>query len=209
MLYQQIVDPSSGGSRGSCPLQQPRDAVPMLYQQIVDPSSGGSRGLGPLQQPRDAVPMLYQQIVDPSSGGSRGSGPLQQPRDAVPMLYQQMLRRSPVFWYSPIHNTGDAQLPAVAGGMLTVPYNMIALPICDALGRPIAAQALAAALENALPEQRSAMLGQALYPLADNLEPDSVYSYDFGDGQHRVAEAMDVLWSYIAPEDQLASPSMN
>lgn len=56
--------------------------------------------------------------------------------------------------YPPSHNMRDVPLPGVAGGMLTVNYDMGGLPIRDATGLPMPNQPLATALANASPEQQ-------------------------------------------------------
>lgn len=65
-----------------------------------------------------------------------------------------MLPRGRVYRYPPGRNMQDVPLPGVAGGMLSVPYDMGGLPIRDGVGQPMAIQALATALANAPPEQQ-------------------------------------------------------
>lgn len=65
-----------------------------------------------------------------------------------------MLPRGRVYRYPPGRNMPDVPMPGLAGGMLSVPYD-IGGPIRDAaLGQPMPIQALATALANATPEQQ-------------------------------------------------------
>ncbi|KAE9586818.1 hypothetical protein Lal_00004325 [Lupinus albus] len=202
---------------------QPPAIIPQAgfgYQQQLVP--GMRPGGAPL--PNFYFPMVQQGQHSPHSGGRRGVGPLQQPQHPVPMMHQQILPRGPVYRYPSGRNTRDGPRPGVAGGMLAVPYD--SLPIWDAMGQPLATQALATALANAPPEQQRTMLGEALYPLVDKLEPESaakvtgmilemdqpevLHLIESPDAlQEKVAEAMNVLRRNVAPEDQLASLSLN
>jgi len=65
-----------------------------------------------------------------------------------------MLPRGRVYRYPPGRNMQDVPLQGVAGGMMSVPYDMGGLPIRDAVGQPMPIQALATALANAPPEQQ-------------------------------------------------------
>lgn len=66
-----------------------------------------------------------------------------------------MIPRGRVYRYPPGRNMQDVPpLTGVAGGMLSVPYDMGGLPIRDAVGQPMPIQALATALANAPPEQQ-------------------------------------------------------
>ncbi|KAE8667446.1 CBS domain-containing protein CBSX1 [Hibiscus syriacus] len=68
----------------------------------------------------------------------------------------------------------DVSMSNVAGGMLSVPYDMGGMPMRDAsLSQPIPVGALATALANATPDQQRTMLGENLYPLVEQLEPDA------------------------------------
>ncbi|XP_027330417.1 polyadenylate-binding protein 8-like isoform X3 [Abrus precatorius] len=193
----------------------------------------GAPGLGQQflygQGPPAMIPPQGQQGQRP--GGRRGAGPVQQPQQAVPMMQQQMLPRGRVYRYPPGRNMQEVPLPGVAGGMLSVPYDMGGLPIRDAVGQPMPIQALATALANAPPEQQRTMLGEALYPLVDQLEhdaaakvtgmllemdqPEVLHLIESPDAlKSKVAEAMDVLRNVAqqqanSPADQLASLSLN
>jgi len=66
-----------------------------------------------------------------------------------------MLPRGRVYRYPPGRNMPDVPMPGVAGGMLSVPYDMGVMPIRDAAGgQPMPITALATALANATPEQQ-------------------------------------------------------
>ncbi|KAK7321679.1 hypothetical protein VNO77_32543 [Canavalia gladiata] len=197
------------------------------YQQQLVP--GMRPGAGPM--PSFFVPLVQQGQQGQRPGGRRGAGPVQQPQQPVPMMQQQMLPRGRVYRYPPGRNMQDVPLPGVAGGMMSVPYDMGGLPIRDAVGQPMPIQALATALANAPPEQQRTMLGEALYPLVDQLEHDAaakvtgmLLEMDQPEVLHliespdalkaKVAEAMDVLRNVAqqqanSPADQLASLSLN
>ncbi|KAK9291035.1 hypothetical protein L1049_009219 [Liquidambar formosana] len=65
----------------------------------------------------------------------------------------------------------DVPMPGVAGGMLSVPYDMSGMPLRDAaVGQPVSIPDLATALASATPVQQRTMLGESLYPLVDLLE---------------------------------------
>ncbi|KAG4962476.1 hypothetical protein JHK82_039165 [Glycine max] len=196
------------------------------YQQQLVP--GMRPGGGPM--PSFFVPMVQQGQQGQRPGGRRGTGPVQQPQQPMPMMQQQMLPRGRVYRYPPGRNMQDVPLQGVAGGMMSVPYDMGGLPIRDAVGQPMPIQALATALANAPPEQQRTMLGEALYPLVDQLEHDAaakvtgmLLEMDQPEVLHliespdalkaKVAEAMDVLRNVAQqqtnPADQLASLSLN
>lgn len=57
-----------------------------------------------------------------------------------------------VYRYPPGRNVPDVSMPGVAGGMLSVPYDMGAMPLRES--QPIPIGALASALANATPDQQ-------------------------------------------------------
>lgn len=65
-----------------------------------------------------------------------------------------MLPRGRVYRYPPGRNMQDGPMQGVAGGMMSVPYDMGGLPIRDPVGQPMPIQALATALANAPLEQQ-------------------------------------------------------
>ncbi|KAG2567249.1 hypothetical protein PVAP13_7NG260700 [Panicum virgatum] len=122
-------------------------------------------------------------------------------------------------------------IPGVAGGMIQ-PYDMGGFPVRDAALSP-AAQigTLTSALANATPEQQRTILGENLYPLVEQLEPNQaakvtgmLLEMDQTEVLHllespealksKVAEAMDVLRNVAhqqnpnTPTSQLAALSL-
>eukprot|EP00268_Persea_americana_P065153 TRINITY_DN865_c0_g1_i7.p1 TRINITY_DN865_c0_g1~~TRINITY_DN865_c0_g1_i7.p1 ORF type:complete len:650 (+),score=151.93 TRINITY_DN865_c0_g1_i7:260-2209(+) len=198
------------------------------YQQHLVP--GMRPGGAPM--PNFFVPIVPQGQQAQRPGGRRtGAGPVQQNQQPVPMLQQQMLPRGGrVYRYPPGRNVPDVSMPGVAGGMLSVPYDMGAMPLRES--QPIPIGALASALANATPDQQRMMLGESLYPLVDQLEHDMaakvtgmLLEMDQTEVLHllespealkaKVAEAMDVLRNVAqqqqsgSPTDQLAALSLN
>ncbi|CAL0305810.1 unnamed protein product [Lupinus luteus] len=168
--------------------------------------------------PNFLFPQIQQGQHEPWSGGSRGSSSSRQSKREPPMLFEQVLSRSPVYWYPTVHNTGNAPWPALAGGMLADPYDRGGVPIWDASEQPVATNNLSRALANASPEEQRTILGEALYPLVHNLEPDSAEKitgmilemdkHDIldliespVDLKEKVTESMDLLRCYIYQED--------
>ncbi|MBA0557016.1 hypothetical protein Golob_027075 [Gossypium lobatum] len=145
-----------------------------------------------------------------------------------------MLPRGRVYRYPVGRGLPEVSMPNVPGGMLSVPYDMGSMPMRDApLSQPIPIGALASALANATPEQQRTMLGENLYPLVEQLEPDAaakvtgmLLEMDQTEVLHllespealkaKVAEAMEVLRTVAQQQqqaggaaDQLASLSLN
>ncbi|KAH8516432.1 hypothetical protein H0E87_004688, partial [Populus deltoides] len=121
------------------------------YQQQLVP--GMRPGGAPM--PNFFVPLVQQGQQGQRPGGRRGGGPVQQTQQPVPLMQQQMLPRGRVYRYPPGRNMPDVPMPGVAGGMLSVPYDMGVMPIRDAAGgQPMPITALATALANATPEQQ-------------------------------------------------------
>ena len=66
-----------------------------------------------------------------------------------------MLPRGRIYRYPPGRNMPDVSMPGVAGGMLSVPYDMGGMSIRDAASaQPMPLTALFTALANATPEQQ-------------------------------------------------------
>lgn len=126
----------------------------------------------------------------------------------------------------------DVGFPGVGGGMFSVPYDMGGMPVRAAgIAQPIPVGALATALANASPTEQRTMLGENLYPLVEQLEPETaakvtgmLLEMDQTEVLHllespealkaKVAEAMDVLRNVPQQQasnaaDQLASLSLN
>ncbi|CAN1323980.1 Polyadenylate-binding protein 2 [Linum perenne] len=202
------------------------------YQQQLVP--GMRPGVGPMQNYFVPVVQHGQQGMRP--GGRRGGGPGQQSQQPVPMMPQQMFPRGRGYRYPPGRNMPEVPMPGVGGGMLSVPYDMGGMAMREAAaGQPMPITALTSALANASPEDQRTLLGENLYPLVGQLEPDSaakvtgmLLEMDQTEVLHllespealkaKVAEAMDVLRNVSAaaahPQannaaDQLASLSLN
>ncbi|KAF7138330.1 hypothetical protein RHSIM_Rhsim07G0226200 [Rhododendron simsii] len=211
--YQQQLVP--GMRPGGAPM--PNFFLPMVQQGQQGQRPGGRRGAGPMQQAQQPMQLMQQQDKIINSGQS---------------LFQ-MLPRGRVYRYPPGRNMGDVPMPGLAGGMLSVPYDMGGMPPRDvAFGQPMPVPALATALANAPPDQQRTMLGENLYPLVDQLEHEHaakvtgmLLEMDQTEVLHllespealnaKVAEAMDVLRNVSAqqqansPADHLASLSLN
>lgn len=203
------------------------------YQQQLVP--GMRPGGGPM--PNFFVPMVQQGQQGQRPGGRRaGSVPIQQNQQPVPLMQQQMLPRGRVYRYPPGgRGLPDVSMQGVGGGMLSVPYDMGGMPIRDSgMSQQIPVGALASALANATPDQQRTMLGENLYPLVEQLEPEMaakvtgmLLEMDQTEVLHllespealkaKVGEAMEVLRNVAqqqqqqpsSPADHLASLSLN
>ncbi|KAL4313539.1 hypothetical protein GQ457_01G000850 [Hibiscus cannabinus] len=185
------------------------------YQQQLVP--GMRPGGAPM--PNFFVPMVQQ---GQRPNGRRG-GVVQQNQQPVPLMQQQMLPRGRVYPYSQGRGLPDGSIPNVAGGMLSVPYEVGGMPMRDAsLSQPIPIGALASALANSSPEHQRTMLGENLYPLVEQLEPESaakvtgmLLEMDQTEVLHllespealkaKVAEAMEVLRTVALAQQQQQS----
>ncbi|XP_057465659.1 polyadenylate-binding protein 8-like [Actinidia eriantha] len=196
------------------------------YQQQLLP--GMRPGGAPM--PNFFVPMVQQ---GQRPGGRRsGAVPVQQGQQPVPLMQQQMLSRGRVYRYPPGRGLPDVSMSGVPGGMLSVPYDMGGIPLRDGgMSQPIPIGALASALANASPADQRMMLGENLYPLVEQLEPEMaakvtgmLLEMDQTEVLHllespealkaKVAEAMEVLRNVQQQQagnaaDQLASLSLN
>ena len=126
----------------------------------------------------------------------------------------------------------DVPMPDVAGGMVSVPYDMGGMPLHDAaISQSTPVGALATALANAPSTEQRTMLGENLYPLVEQLEPEMatqvtgmLLGMDQIEVLHllespnalkaKVAEAMEVLRNVVQQQqatnaaDQLGSLSL-
>ncbi|KAK3142140.1 hypothetical protein QOZ80_4BG0342790 [Eleusine coracana subsp. coracana] len=195
------------------------------FQQQLVP---GMRPGGP-HMPNYFVPVV-QQGPRPSMRRSGAGAQGQQPAQS---FQQQMFPRGRMYRYPPGgRSMPDVQtMPGVAGGMIQ-PYDMCGFPVRDAVLSP-AAQigTLTSALANATPEQQRTILGENLYPLVEQLEPNQaakvtgmLLEMDQTEVLHllespealksKVAEAMDVLRNVAqqqnpnTPTSQLAALSL-
>ncbi|KAJ0759492.1 hypothetical protein HanLR1_Chr04g0161921 [Helianthus annuus] len=137
------------------------------------PGFGYQQQLVPGMRPGGApIPNFFMPMVQQ---GQRPAGrrPAQQNQQPVPLMHQQMMPRGRVYRYPPGRNASD---PSMSGaGMVSVPYDMSGvIPLRDAaISQPIPIGALASALANASPSEQRTMLGENLYPLVEQLEPES------------------------------------
>lgn len=200
------------------------------YQQQLLP--GMRPGGAPM--PNFFMPMVQQGQQGQRPGGRRGGPvPVQQGQQPLPFMQQQMLPRGRVYRYPPGRGLPDVSMQGVGGGMLSVPYDIGAgMPLRDAgMSQPIPIGALASALANASPSDQRTMLGENLYPLVEQLEPEyaakvtgMLLEMDQTEVLHllespealkaKVAEAMEVLRNVQQqqvgnPADQLAALSLN
>ncbi|XP_078438013.1 polyadenylate-binding protein 2-like isoform X2 [Wolffia australiana] len=197
------------------------------YQQQLLP--GMRPGGGPM--PNFFVPLVQQaaQQHQPQRGGGR-RGPIPPPsaHQPMPLLQQQMLPRGRMYRYPPGRNMGEMP-PMQGGGMISAPYDMGGAGAGGMVPQPIPISALASALTNASPDQQRTMLGESLYPLVEQLEPEAaakvtgmLLEMDQTEVLHllespdalkaKVAEAMDVLRNVAAqhpPTDQLSGLSLS
>ncbi|KAL3634166.1 poly(A) binding protein Pab2 [Castilleja foliolosa] len=212
---------------GQAPIMPPQAGFG--YQQQLVP--GMRPGGGPI--PNFFMPMVQQGQQGQRPGGRRGAGATQPNQQPVPMMQQQMMPRGRMYRFPPggRNNMQEVPMPGVAGGMLSVPYDMGGMLPRDAAPtlQPMPITALASALANATPEQQRTMLGENLYPLVDQLEHEHaakvtgmLLEMDQTEVLHllespdalksKVSEAMDVLRNVPqgnSPADQLASLSLN
>ncbi|KAI3509501.1 hypothetical protein L1887_24830 [Cichorium endivia] len=193
------------------------------YQQQLVP--GMRPGSGPM--PNFFMPMVQQGQQGQRPGGRRATGPGQQNQQPVPLMQQQMMPRGRMYRYPPGRNVPDASM---GGGMVSVPYDIGGMPLRDTgITQPIPISALASALANASPTEQRTMLGENLYPLVEQLEPESaakvtgmLLEMDQTEVLHllespealkaKVAEAMEVLRNVSqagGAASQLAALSLN
>jgi polyadenylate-binding protein len=198
------------------------------FQQQLVP---GMRPGGP-HMPNYFVPVVQQGQQGPRPG-MRRSGAGAQGQQPAQSFQQQMLPRGRMYRYPPGGRSMPdvPTMPGVAGGMIQ-PYDMGGFPVRDAAVSP-AAQigTLTSALANATPEQQRTILGENLYPLVEQLEPNQaakvtgmLLEMDQTEVLHllespealksKVAEAMDVLRNVSqqqnpnTPTSQLAALSL-
>ncbi|OWM79210.1 polyadenylate-binding protein 2-like [Punica granatum] len=196
------------------------------YQQQLVP--GMRPGAAPM--PNFMVPMVQQGQQGQRPGGRR-AGVVQQNQQPMPVMPQQMVPRGRVYRYPPGRGMPDIPMTGVAGGMMSMPYDMGVMPMREtSMSQPVPIGALASALANATPDQQRTMLGENLYPLVEQLEPEAaakvtgmLLEMDQPEVLHllespealkaKVAEAMEVLRNVAqqqagAAADQLGSLSL-
>ncbi|KAL2537357.1 Polyadenylate-binding protein 8 [Forsythia ovata] len=197
------------------------------YQQQLVP---GMRTAGPL------MPNVFMPLIQQGQQGPRPSGrhtnavPMHQGPRPVPLMQQQMFPRGRAYRNPPGRSLTDLSMQGVAGGM-PVPYEMSTMPMRETgISQPVPVGALASALANASPMEQRMMMGESLYPLVEQLEPETaakvtgmLLEMDQPEVLHllespealraKVAEAMEILKNVSqqqagSPADQLASLSL-
>ncbi|CAN7097734.1 unnamed protein product [Brassica rapa subsp. narinosa] len=199
-------------------------------QQLVPGMRPGGSPMSNFFMPMMQQGQQQQQQQRPGGGGRRGGALPQQPS---PMMQpQQMHPRGRMYRY-PQRDVNP--MPGLTPNMLSVPYDVSGggahLRDSPAASQPVPIGALATSLANAAPEHQRTMLGENLYPLVEQLEPESaakvtgmLLEMDQTEVLHllespdalkaKVAEAMDVLRSVAQQQqaggaaDQLASLSL-
>ncbi|KAL1219043.1 Polyadenylate-binding protein 8 [Cardamine amara subsp. amara] len=209
------------------------------YQQQLVPGMRPGPGGSPM--PNFFMPMMQQgqqqqqQQQQQRPGGGRRGGALPQPQQPSPMMQQQQMHpRGRMYRGYPQRDVNT--MPGLAPNMLSVPYDVSGggggVHHRDtSASQPVPIGALASSLANATPEIQRTMLGENLYPLVEQLEPESaakvtgmLLEMDQTEVLHllespdalkaKVAEAMDVLRSVAQQQqaggaaDQLASLSL-
>ncbi|KAL6514596.1 poly(A) binding protein Pab2 [Orobanche gracilis] len=201
------------------------------YQQQLVP---GLRPGGPLL-PNMFVPMVHHSQQVPRPGGRRANAvQMQQGPQPVPVMHHQMASRGRGYHYPHGRGMSNVSMQGVPGGMLSVPYEVGGLPLRNAgIPQPIPIGALASALTHASPNEQRTMLGENLYPLVEQLEPEMaakvtgmLLEMDQTEVLHllespeslkaKVGEAMDVLRNVSQQQqaggttaEQLAALSLN
>ncbi|KAK9667139.1 hypothetical protein RND81_14G235800 [Saponaria officinalis] len=194
------------------------------------PAFGYQHQLMPSIRGGAPVPNFFMPIVQPGQQGQRpagrrtGGSPGQQNQQPVPLMQQQMLPRGR-YRYPPTRGLPDA---TVHGGVLSnMQYDIAGLPVRDGVLTPtIAVGTLATLLANATPEHQRLVLGENLYPLVEQVEPElaakvtgMLLEMDQTEVLHllespdalksKVAEAMDVLRNVAHHHHQQPSPTSN
>uniref|UniRef100_A0A803LGZ0 Polyadenylate-binding protein n=1 Tax=Chenopodium quinoa TaxID=63459 RepID=A0A803LGZ0_CHEQI len=177
-------------------------------------------GLRGAPVPNFFMPMVQQGQQGPRPGGRRaGGGP--------------MMPRGRYHRYPPARPLPDAPIPGVTGGVLPGgQFDMGGMQMRESAMSPtVPVGTLATLLANATPEHQRLLLGENLYPLVEQLEPDMaakvtgmLLEMDQTEVLHllespdalkaKVAEAMEVLRNVTQqqpsnPADQLAAMSLN
>lgn len=197
-------------------LMQPQPGFGFQHQLLP-----GIRGGAPV--PNFFMPMVQQGQQAPRPSGRRtGGAPGQQNQQSIPMMPQQMVPRGR-YRYPPARGLPDGP---ISGGVVPgAQFDIGSMPIRDAaLSQAVPIGTLATLLANATPEQQRLLLGESLYPLVEQLEPEfpakvtgMLLEMDQTEVLHllespdalksKVAEAMEVLRNVAQQQQQ--SPSSN
>ncbi|GAB4852975.1 hypothetical protein Ancab_017164 [Ancistrocladus abbreviatus] len=181
------------------------------------------------------MPNFFVPVVQQGQQGQRPSGrraggmPMQQNRP-LPMMQPQMLPRGR-YRYPPARAVPDTVHQGSGGGMHQQ-YEMGGMPVPDAaLTPPIPVHTITRLLTQSDPETQRLLLGENLYPLVEQLEPEMaakvtgmLLEMDHTEVLHllespdalraKVAEAMEVLRNVAQQQtrntaDQLSGLSLN
>ncbi|CAM8974696.1 unnamed protein product [Rhodiola kirilowii] len=179
--------------------------------------------------------MVPPQCLKDSKGSDlvEGVGGQQQSQPHLPMMAPQMFPMGRMVRFPPMRGMHEAQLHGVPGNMLAGPYEMNGTASRESAGQqaqPLPSSILITALANAAPDQQKLMLGENLYPLVRELEPEAagkvtgmLLEMDQGEVLHlidspealksKVDEAMDVLRKSTVqqsntPDEQLSALSL-
>lgn len=202
---------------GQAPAMLPHQAGFGYQQQLVPGMRPGGAPMSNFFLPVAQQGQQGQQRL----GVRRGAGSVQQNQQPLPMMQQQMFPRGGRMFRYPGRNAPDSNMP-----VLPVPYDLGGGMFPREAAMPITA--LASSLANAPPDQQRTMLGENLYPLVDQLEPENaakvtgmLLEMDQTEVLHllespdalkaKVSEAMDVLRNVQqtnSPAAQLASLSL-
>ncbi|VVB08792.1 unnamed protein product [Arabis nemorensis] len=176
-----------------------------------------------MRPPNYFGPMMQPGQQGPRPGGRRsGDGPMRhQPQQPMPFMQPSMIPRGRGYRYPPGRNMPDGPMP---GGMVPVAYDMNGMPF----GQPMPAGALASSLASVPSAQQRTILGESLYPLVNQIDPENaakvtgmLLEMDQTEVLHllespealnaKVSEALDVLRNVNQPtevsEGKSGSPS--
>ncbi|XP_074286275.1 polyadenylate-binding protein 2-like [Silene latifolia] len=202
------------------PMYPPGAAQPLYYGQppaaMLPPQAAfgyqhqlmpGIRGGTPV--PNFLMPMVQQ--GHRPGGRHTGGAPGQQTQQAMPMMQQQMLPRGH-YRYPPAHGLPGAPH---SGAVPSLQFEIAGMSLHDAALSPtVPVGTLATLLANATPDRQRLLLGENLYPMVEQMEPEMaakvtgmLLEMDQPEVLHllespdalksKVAEAMDVLRNVV------------
>ncbi|KAL2457768.1 Polyadenylate-binding protein 8 [Forsythia ovata] len=177
----------------------------------------GMRPAGPFL-PNVVLPMVQPGPPGSYPRGRRASVDSVQQSQQVMMMHQQVISSGQGYHRYPLPNVS---VQGFSGDMVSSPRQIGSLPLRDArISQRIPVQTLASKLANAPPSEHRMMLGENLYPLIEQLEPEAaskvtgmLLEMDQTEVLHlmespgalraKVAEAIQVLRN--APQDEASS----